>query len=141
MNKVFKYELGVEGATTTIKGHFAAILSVQMQGGIPCIWMEVDDEAYEEYELNITAYGTGWDLPKAPLDYYGTIVDNECGLVWHYFGDPFVPVVHMKQDAVDRIMSAMADQMFAQKSEPQLVLPNRDLTMNSNVLNDFVMRH
>lgn len=84
--KIYKYELGVDGDVVTIKNCFSRIIKVMMQNGRPCIWMEIDEENYDESEINITAIGTGWDYDKNTGIYVDSVVDRS-GYVWHYFVD------------------------------------------------------
>lgn len=84
MKKIYKYELGVNGDITTIKGPIEEILTVQWQTGTgPVLWAIIDTNK-EEQEINIVALGTGWDLPERTQEYIGTIQDD-FGYVWHYF--------------------------------------------------------
>lgn len=91
MIKIYKNELGTDGAITTIKGKIKKILTAQFQPGAgPCVWYEIDDDV-KEIEVNIIAIGTGWDLPKEIKfwDYIGTVQDG-FGFVWHYYATPFI---------------------------------------------------
>ena len=84
MKKIYKYELGVNGDITTIKGPIEKMLTIQWQNGVgPVMWAIVDTNK-EEQEVNIVALGTGWDLPERTQEYIGTIQDD-FGYVWHYF--------------------------------------------------------
>ena len=90
MIRIYKNELGTDGALTTIKGKIRKILTTQFQPGSgPCVWYEVDDDV-KEIEIQIIAIGTGWDLPKniKYWDYIGTVQDG-FGFVWHYYATPF----------------------------------------------------
>lgn len=57
------------------------------QNGWPCIWMEIDEENYDESEINITAIGTGWDYDDDNAGVYVDSVIDRSGYVWHYFVD------------------------------------------------------
>ena len=90
MTKIYKYQLGTDGAITTIKGNIKKILTAQFQPGIgPCVWYEVDDNV-KEVEVDIIAIGTGWELPEEIKywNYIGTVQD-EFGYVWHYYATSF----------------------------------------------------
>ena len=84
MRKIYKYELPVDGGIITIKQCIIKILNIQEQNGIPMMWAIVapDNEVVEP--LEITAIGTGWELPTGLQDYLGTAQDGY-GFVWHYF--------------------------------------------------------
>ena len=84
MRKIYKYELPVDGGIITIKQCIIKILSIQEQNGIPMMWAIVDPDNEVVEPLEITAIGTGWELPTGLEDYLGTAQD-EYGFVWHYF--------------------------------------------------------
>ena len=65
--KIYKYELGVDGDVVTIKNCFSRIIKVMAQNGWPYIWMEIDEENYDESEINITAIGTTMMMPVSML--------------------------------------------------------------------------
>lgn len=91
MVKIYKYELGLDGEVTKIKGKIRKILTVQLQSGVgPVCWCEVDERC-KEIEISICAIGTGWELEKNidMLDYIGTVQDG-MGFVWHYYATPFM---------------------------------------------------
>ena len=88
---IYKYNLGVNGESATIKGKIRKILKVGFQPGegVVC-WCEVDDRC-EEVSIKIVCVGTGWDpLPEEInyMDYIGTAQDG-LGYVWHYYATPF----------------------------------------------------
>lgn len=85
--KIYKYELGVDGGVVTIKNCFSRIIKVMVQNGWPYIWMEIDEENYDESEINITAIGTGWDYDDDNAGVYVDSVIDRSGYVWHYFVD------------------------------------------------------
>jgi hypothetical protein len=84
MRKIYKYELGINGDITTIKGPIEKVLTIQWQNGTgPVMWAIIDTDKNEQ-EINIVALGTGWDLPEQIQEYIGTLQDD-MGYVWHYF--------------------------------------------------------
>lgn len=93
--KIYKYELGVDGDCIAIKNNFSRIVKVMAQNGWPYIWMEIDEENYDESEINITAIGTGWDYDDNAGVYVDSVIDRS-GYVWHYFVDN--PVFMSKQE-------------------------------------------
>ena len=84
MRKIYKYELPVNGGIIAIKQCIIKILSIQEQNGIPMMWAIVDPDNEAVEPLEITAIGTGWELPSGADEYLGTAQD-EFGFVWHYF--------------------------------------------------------
>ena len=84
MRKIYKYELPVNGGIIAIKQCIIKILSIQEQNGIPMMWAIVDPDNEAIEPLEITAIGTGWELPSGADEYLGTAQD-EFGFVWHYF--------------------------------------------------------
>lgn len=82
---IFKYRLKIEEEQIVNMPHDAKILSLQMQGSSPVMWVMVDD-AKREASFKIRMTGTGWpdgnDIIAEQL--IGTVqADN--GLVWHFF--------------------------------------------------------
>lgn len=59
------------------------VMCVQMQGGVPRLWVLCGDGETEEREFFVV--GTGHEVPVGAGRYVGTI--QECGgrLVWHVF--------------------------------------------------------
>lgn len=57
-------------------------LTVQMQGDIPTLWVEVDTRSGFE-EVSIAIVGTGNPMPENYHAYLGTV--QEGPMVWHYF--------------------------------------------------------
>lgn len=83
MKRIYKYALGRDGEVVTYKGKFERFLQVQVQNGIPHVWIMLDDDM-PEVSIDIAAIGTGWDLPTDVMGYIGTAQDG-FGFVWHYF--------------------------------------------------------
>lgn len=84
MKTIYKYELPALGDTTTIKGRFTNLLTLQLQNYKPYIWMEIDTE-HPEIELSITAVGTGQplDLLRDEWYYIDSIMDGP--FMCHYY--------------------------------------------------------
>lgn len=59
------------------------ILCIQMQNGIPCLWIKVNDWSNNKDELIIYTYGTGNRIEEENIDYIGTY--QAMGLVFHVF--------------------------------------------------------
>ena len=61
----------------------AKILSVQLQGGVICLWAEVDTN-FDKEARHILISGTGHRLDDfEEKTFIGTVQEN--GLVWHIF--------------------------------------------------------
>ena len=94
--KIFKYPIGIDGQIVTIKGCFSRVCKIMTQGGYPYIWMEVDEENYDEVEVEIRCVGTGWKfLSETSGQYIDSCIDGE-GYVWHYYMD--TPVFLSKKE-------------------------------------------
>lgn len=86
MKKIFKYDLGEDGAIVSLRGNFSRILNIETQGYIPRIWMEIDD-SYPEVEINIVAIGTGWEIPEEYENWHYVKSAIVGPFVWHYYAD------------------------------------------------------
>lgn len=64
----------------------AKILTVQVQGNVPCIWALVDTEQHLEIRYFILV-GTGQPLDEFYGNYIGTIQQEHGYFVWHIFED------------------------------------------------------
>ncbi len=84
MNKIYKYNLPVNGNVITINDGIIEILDLQLQDGVPVMWAMVNPEAKVVEPIEIIAIGTGWTIPIGVDEYLGTVQD-EYGFVWHYF--------------------------------------------------------
>lgn len=62
------------------------VLSVQLQGGVPCLWALVwPQHEQTKSKLRVQMVGTGWDdVDVVPDQYISTIV-YPGGLVFHFF--------------------------------------------------------
>lgn len=84
MRTIWKFPL--KGSHPRVKMPVGAqVLTVQMQGDMPCLWAEVDDTAPKEMR-HFVVFGTGWNLPREmgySDVYIGTVQD--ASLVWHVY--------------------------------------------------------
>lgn len=81
--KIFKYTIPIQGQFILALPEHARILSVQVQRGVPCIWVLVHPKAVlTERKFNI--YGTGHDVEN-PGNYIGTFQMASGDLIWHLF--------------------------------------------------------
>jgi len=60
------------------------ILCVQVQGGTPCLWAQVDPER-DSAQVGIRIYGTGHQVHRIDQSYIGTYQLNDGRLVFHVF--------------------------------------------------------
>lgn len=86
MQKIFKYQLGVNGESVIIDSKVKEFLHVDSQDGWPMVWALIDSEI-ENTKYEILSVGTGWIVPDIVTyesKYLGTVIDG-AGFVWHYF--------------------------------------------------------
>jgi hypothetical protein len=87
VEKIFKYPLKVEDIQMVEMPEGAAVLTIQTQGEIPCLWAKVDPSAPIIKRCFIT-YGTGHPVNDGPADHYvGTYQLRGGKLVFHVFTD------------------------------------------------------
>lgn len=91
--KIIKYGVGVDGHSVVIKGCFSRVCKIMTQDYFPRIWMEVDEENYDEVEVEIRCIGTGYGFKGG--EYIDSCIDGE-GCVWHYYMD--TPVFLSKEE-------------------------------------------
>jgi len=82
---VYKYQLQVTDKQTVIMPSDRKILSVQVQGGIPCLWAMVDPDSEDE-TVGIITIGTGHPAPDGVDEFIDTYQLNDGALVFHVFG-------------------------------------------------------
>jgi len=88
MKTIYKYSIPLISAEFDMELPVGAIiLSLQIQGGIPCVWAMIDKDADKE-QRHFRFYATGYPIGKIPKDlslhYIGT-VQASGGVVWHLF--------------------------------------------------------
>ena len=84
MRAVYKYALPIDDFIRVPLPKGARVLTVQMQGDTPCMWVLVDPSAPEEMRRFRLA-GTGHELPADGLEYVGTFQMRGGALVFHPF--------------------------------------------------------
>lgn len=87
MRTIWKFQLTEPTRRTPPLWRFAMpmeakVLTVQVQGAIPTVWAEVDDEV-DTIDRWFTVVGTGEQLPDWPVSYVGTWQDPP--FVWHLY--------------------------------------------------------
>lgn len=81
---VFKYPLSVADSQEIQMPEGAEILSVQVQGGVVCLWALVDMDA-KETTRRFELYGTGHDFRPGEQKFIGTIQLYAGSIVFHVF--------------------------------------------------------
>jgi hypothetical protein len=90
-HQVWKQPIPVDGAFELLMPRGARVLTVQVQGTIPCVWMLVDPAAAPE-RRRFRLAGTGHPIENAAdLDYVGTFQIHGGALVFHLFEKPAKP--------------------------------------------------
>ena len=92
MTTIWKFQIpsGIAPEISMPRG--AKILSVQVQGGLPCIWAEVEPKAKLE-QRRFLIVGTGHPIePTGHVEYQRTYVATFQleGFVWHLFERPII---------------------------------------------------
>ena len=83
MVSIYKYKLSDSDELTINMPKGAKILSIQVQAGIPCMWVLVDEMADRE-DRYFQTKGTGQEIPNIEgLTYISTF--QEPPFVWHLF--------------------------------------------------------
>jgi len=83
MKVIHKFPLKLTDSQQIKMPERAEILSVQMQGGVPCIWAQVDTDYDLETRL-FYIYGTGHRMDDfAVMKFIGTVQEGQ--FVWHVF--------------------------------------------------------
>lgn len=83
MRTVFKFPLLIRGEQHIMLPVRHKVLSLQMQRGIPTMWVELEenDPCVGTF---VRMIGTGHMVRDDATVYIGTVQDNE-GYVWHYY--------------------------------------------------------
>lgn len=85
MKKIYKYPLKIIDRQNIMMPEGAQILTVQMQGGTPCLWALVDPEVSSIPETFFLR-GTGHSSEgEGEARYISTFQMNEGALVFHVF--------------------------------------------------------
>jgi hypothetical protein len=86
MRTIWKYEVPILGCFSLELPAGAELLTVQVQFGVPCIWVIVDPEK-PLIEMQFRLFGTGHEInPKmGELTHVGSFMMLDGMLVWHLF--------------------------------------------------------
>ena len=85
MKKILKCKLPTNGGREVIRCGLGRWLDIQIQYGLPYIWVITNDNA-PQIDYEIISVGTEQELPDtfSECSYLGTAQDS-AGFVWHYF--------------------------------------------------------
>jgi len=80
---IWKYELG--GAHSIIQmPREAKVLHVEVQRGVPCLWVECEPDAPKEYRA-FAVIGTGHPFNDKGFEYVGTYLSEGGHFVFHVY--------------------------------------------------------
>ena len=108
-NSNFAKIAGINGMIVGGVGYAQEIsLTVQMQGGTPCVWAIVTpDKMPRKYKVVII--GTGWECQRIDASrYIGTVQDGE--YVWHCFWDNIPTYRNVKEPVLTLFSSHQVKQ-------------------------------
>lgn len=80
---IWKYELPIEDQFVLQLPVDSKVLSLQMQNGIPCIWVRVNTKAIGTLPQYFHWFGTGQPLNSGAVNFIGTIQMDT--MVFHLF--------------------------------------------------------
>jgi hypothetical protein len=81
---IWKYQLPIVGGSQQVAiPPTARVLTAQMQGGVPTMWVLLDPTHAVAEPRWFRWKGTGWELPDTPGEYVATVQDG--ALVFHLF--------------------------------------------------------
>jgi hypothetical protein len=83
MAVIHKYPLLVQDEQTIETENPFHILSLQVQNGVPCLWVVKNEDFKTKYVLKIKTLGTGQTFHNFNDNYIGTYQLD--GFVWHVF--------------------------------------------------------
>jgi hypothetical protein len=84
MRTIWKYPIIAPGRVSHEIPGDVEILTVQAQGGVPCVWALVDPNAPKRRRY-FWVYATGDSIPGGQLLYVGTFQLSDGRLVYHVF--------------------------------------------------------
>jgi hypothetical protein len=82
MKTIFKYELSLNRTELQLPKN-AKVLTAQLQEGVFCIWVMLDQGFVTYVPWFFDVYGTGHNMPSDPGDYVATAQMGP--FVWHVF--------------------------------------------------------
>ena len=97
---IWKYPLDITDHQIIEIPEEYSILSAQLQGRQLCIWAAVEPEN-RTVPVRVRIVGTGHLISKqemAELVYIGTVVSEQCGLVWHVFFEGIMKIMTVEEE-------------------------------------------
>ena len=89
METIWKYKLDIKHVNHIDVPEFGKVLCVQVQGGVPCVWIKVNPaNPLVKREFNV--YFTGEECDCLDGEYIDTFQINE--LVFHVYGESQKPL-------------------------------------------------
>lgn len=80
---IYKYALDLVGEQTLLLPKNSLILALQLQLGVPTVWVSIPDTEAEREVVTFSTYGTGQQVDEKVEQYLDTYQLN--GFVWHVF--------------------------------------------------------
>jgi len=84
MKRIWKYELEITDKQIISIPSVLKILSLQTQRGVPCLWVEIDDE-FIKRDVTIVMFGTGHQMDTIERCFVGTFQTMNGSLVFHVY--------------------------------------------------------
>ena len=85
MRTVSKYALAEHYRQTLVVPLGARVLTIQFQGSIPTLWVEVDTDETARQQRYILMIETGEAIPDEPGEYITTLQEPGNGFITHWF--------------------------------------------------------
>jgi hypothetical protein len=85
MKRIYKYPLADSEAQEILLPLGAKILSLQVQKGIPCLWVESNFPCSTYVPVTFITYGTGHGMADRLDEYIGTYQLYDGDLVFHVY--------------------------------------------------------
>lgn len=82
---IWKFPLELTGRQRIPVPWTARVLTVQLQNGKPCVWLQLNTRHAVVDGIEIYHVGTGHEVPETARSYVGTYQID--GFVWHVFTD------------------------------------------------------
>lgn len=86
MKTIWKFPLEIKDVQEISVPAGAGIMTVQMQGGRPCLWAHLNQQDIFQ-KRRIFIVGTGHSVPEVNVRYIGTFQTAGGALVFHAFED------------------------------------------------------
>jgi hypothetical protein len=83
MKVIYKYELQIKSQQVIEIPRQSKFLTLQLQDGVPCVWLEVNTNNTNTTQRVFKMHGTGHEFVNNLDVYLGTVLIN--GFVWHYY--------------------------------------------------------